>query len=308
MPQDGPGLTIDGDYTDNGGAAENGSDTLVCGLLVDGGIIECAEAQPEEFIERNWVETFDFDRRLFANYGKDWWLGVLYSPARSGLMGSVARRNMTEAGTYLAEVLNSIWPHRRAIFKMLKLMVRMGVGSEDFERRMETCVAENYPDYLDDFQRLDQQAEQRLRDAAGGMARRMAGGVFVNYVTTGGRYGRRMVAGSSARVRNVYRLRIPANLILATWGGLLRTYMEYRYPATVRTAYAVSGAMPREPNILNLFGGILLGDGAPLDFVNQQDFHQLIAVAGECIADDEEDQAAFDALLDALITFHRDRP
>lgn len=146
-----------------------------------------------------------------------------------------------------------------------------------------------------------------MNEAAGNLARRMAGGVFVNYTTGGGRWGRRMLNGAPAPTRHATKVRLPANFVAASWGSMIRLYIEYRYPDVIVTPYAVAQTNSRVPNILNLFSAMLLGEGRTLDFLSGQDWEQMLVTSATCIADDIEDQEAFEALLDSMIKFHEDR-
>lgn len=113
------------------------SDQIICGGHNKGDIIHCAEIQPMELIESNCYERFDFDEYLFANYSRDWWLGVLYQAARRGPLGSGARQNVTETGDAILEGYQLQRQNRVGAYRLLRQMARIALGTDEHEAEIE---------------------------------------------------------------------------------------------------------------------------------------------------------------------------
>lgn len=307
------GLTADGRFVTSGNTSDDLSDQIICGTDRNGDILRCAELQPIEFTEQNWHESFDFDAALFANYGKDWWLGLLYRPARMGLMGSTPKSNMTEAGDYIYECLALLKRNLRGSYLLMRAMFRISMGLDEHEAEIESCLSAN-PEQLKKFQDLNATIDDQLSRFQSTAARRVAGGAFVGFSLRKVRLPRKYLQGDPAPLRGAaigteFAAKMTINFVLAGFGAMLRTYMDHAGITETRTAYATSWQRVAPPTPLDLLGAALLGDSRALS-LDPDEITTLYDIIQKCDtlpADLEEELQAFSTLINVFSTFYEDR-
>ena len=255
------GITADGRFVEFGDLDDDLADQIVCGMDSDGDIIHCAEIQPMEFIEENWYEPFDFDEALFANYGKDWWLGVLYKPARLGLLGGTARSNVTEAGDAIYAGFQTLRRNQVGAYMLLRQMARIALGIDEHEAEIEECLSGD-PEQLQRFRELNALIDHQMGEAVQLVGQRGAGGAFVGFALRRIRVPRRFLNGASAPTRygtyaGEFAAKMTLNFVLAGWGSMLRSYINMTQIREVRTQYATSWTPGRPPSPIEMLSAAI---------------------------------------------------
>lgn len=307
------GITADGRYVTLGNQDEALADQIICGMDENGDIIGCAEIQPAEFLEQHWYEPFDFDASLFANYGKDWWLGILYKPARAGLLGSTARSNATEAGDVIWEALNFLWNNKRVSYLAMRAMYRVGMGLDEHEAEIENCLSGN-PNQLARFKQLNTIIDNQFDQVPENLAKRLAGGAFVGFSLRKIRVPRKYLKGMKAPTRYTtlsgeFGAKMTLNFILAGWGAMMRTYFNMTAIRETRTPYATSWHRGRKPSPLEFIGAAILGDNRVFS-LTQNEINDLLEVTAHCEEIPDELQSEIEALsmlLDVFMKFYQER-
>lgn len=307
------GLTADGRFVTAGNSEDDLTDQIICGLDQNGDIIHCAEIQPMEFIEEHWSEALDFDETLFANYGKDWWLGVLYKPARAGLLGRTARSNMTEAGDSVYAAFQALKRHKVQTYLLMRSMFRIGMGVDEHEAEIEQCLSSD-PEQLARFQELNTVIDHQMQSAAGSFAKRIAGGGFVGFSLRRIRVPRKYLNGRPASVRYStvgaeFLAKMTLNFALAGWGGMIRTYMNLTGLRETRTQFATSWQQGRPPSPLEYLSSAIFGDRRALSLTSDEvrDLQEIVQSCEALPPDLEAEIEAFSYMIDMFLTFYEER-
>lgn len=281
------GITFDGRYVSN---QSNGSNLAGNIELHDNDpnfVERAAQRKPESFIDPfvDWID--EADKALFARYGQDWWTGVLYIPARKGLMGPTAKRNMVFHGDRVYYVISSAYKNKERIYKLVTLFLSLAYGGNEKYEQILSCVAQ-HPEVEKKLDVVGSKVRQGVGNVGLGFAKRMLGGAFVSYAVRGGKYGNKMLGGKKKAVGIA---QIPVNMIAATWGSWIR----------MSTNISAGAGL----SIFQLVNSMLTGsnDGFDLD---TEDMRTVIETAEKCGIINEQDAQFFYAILQLTMEYYEE--
>ncbi|MGH0003805.1 hypothetical protein ACQU0X_27340 [Pseudovibrio ascidiaceicola] len=303
------GLTYDGRYISSeslGGEFDDFSGMVHIDENSPSYLLEAADAQPLPILDQISDFIGEADKQAFANYGKDWWLGVLYKPARNGLLGPTAQQNATEAGDFIALILKEALKNYATVYKVVKLGLTFALGNDEFESKIAECITK-HPKIEERIDSLQSTIGEKASKVPFKAAKRYAGGVFVAYTTRGGKYGKKYLSGRLIKsdYTKLTRVQSGFNVWAASWGSWLRCYIELAHNIRIhRTSVAVSKSIQR-PDILMLMGTMLTGDSSAFA-LDSDDFLDLVRTAEKCGVINEEDMEAFKAILQMGIAYYEE--
>ncbi len=281
------GITYDGRYINSPEAGENLAGTIEFSDSDPNFVERAAQRKPTSVVDPfvDWIDAAD--KALFARYGQDWWTGVLYIPARKGLLGSTPKRNMTYHGDRVYFVISSAYKNKERIYKLVTLMLSLAYGGNEKYEQILSCVAQ-HPEIEKSLDAVGAKVRQGIGDVGLGFAKRALGGAFVSYATRGGKYGNKMLGGKKKAVGIA---QIPVNMIAATWGAWIR----------MSSNIAAGGSI----SIFQLVNSMLTGsnDGFDLD---TDDMRTVIETAEKCGVINEQDAQYFYAILQLTIEYYEE--
>lgn len=281
----GGGLTYDGRYVTSETGGENLADLIETPDSDPNFLMRVAQRKPVSVIDRvvDWIDRAD--NALFARYGQDWWLGVAYRPAVRGYLGSRAQSTARRNGERVNMVLREAFERRETIYKFVTFVLNLAYGgNEKYEELLSCAVTESGME--DDLNALKDKFNDHARSAALGFGKRIVGGYFVRYATTGGKYGKRMLGGN---IKTVRRIQMPVNLVAATWGSWLRVSMKAE---DVAAQHGIGASL----GILDLVNSMLTGSSGGFA-LTREEYSRLLDMASKCGVINEQDREYFDAII-----------
>lgn len=279
------GITFAGNYVENASSGDNLAESVDIQDSDPNFVEKLAQRKPLGIAERvvDWIDAAD--EALFARYGQDWWTGVLYKPARLGLLGPTAKRNMTYHGDRVHMVISSVWGGKERIYRFVSFALNVAYGGNEKYETVLACASQN-PAIEERLDALGSKIRSESVDLGIGFGKRILGGAFVSYATRGGKYGNRLLGGKKVGVGIA---QIPMNMVVATWGAWIR--MSTRSPDSL--------------DILKLVNVMLSGSTESMS-ITQDEYILLLDTAERCGAINEEDAAYFYAILKTTMDYYNE--